>query len=206
MYQLPIQDVQLYCWTCFFFNTKFNLLSYTVWRYPLQSSFLPHSKLSVYSRQPGGFFFCAELQSLPPHRPVAHLIRQNKKDYYITYTLANFNDCLFTGSPWLVEQKVNQLLERRICICTCAICVIVLVYKDMVQDEREQFRLQRVLWGIDQGLQVFPASRHHLVAEDEQEITQDGKCLWEERKKDKKLKVTLHKHNTKPLLANEVVI
>lgn len=47
----------------------------------------------------------------------------------------------------------------------------------MVQDEGEQFRLQRVLWGIDQGLQVFPASGHHLVAEDEQEVTQDGECL-----------------------------
>ncbi len=75
------------------------------------------------------------------------------------------------------EQSVNELLELHICMCTCAICVIVLVYEDMVQDEGEQFRLQRVLWGIDQRLQVFPASGHHLVAEDEQEITQDGECL-----------------------------
>lgn len=75
------------------------------------------------------------------------------------------------------------MLELHICICTCAICVIVLVYEDMVQDEGEQFRLQRVLRGIDQRLQVFPASGHHLVAEDEQEITQDGECLKEEREK-----------------------
>lgn len=69
----------------------------------------------------------------------------------------------------------------------------------MVQDEGEQFRLQRVLRGIDQGLQVFPASRHHLVAEDEQEIAQDGECLREEKKKNAKLKITLHKHDTKTL-------
>lgn len=37
--------------------------------------------------------------------------------------------------------------------------------------------MQRVLRGVDQRLQVFPASRHHLVAEDEQEITQNGEGL-----------------------------
>lgn len=79
--------------------------------------------------------------------------------------------------PIGAEWKVNELLELHICICTCAICVFVLVYKDVVQDEGEQFRLQRVLWGVDQGLQVFSASGHHLVAEDEQEITEDGECL-----------------------------
>lgn len=31
---------------------------------------------------------------------------------------------------------------------------------------------------------MFPASRHHLVAEDEQKITQDGECLWEEREQE----------------------
>ncbi len=51
----------------------------------------------------------------------------------------------------------------------------------MVQDEGEQFRLQRVLWGVDQRLQVFSASGHHLVAEDEQEITEDSECLQNER-------------------------
>lgn len=98
-----------------------------------------------------------------------------------------------------MEQKSDHRLELYICISTCAICVIILVNEDMVQDEGEQFRLQRVLRGIDQGLQVFPASRYHLVAEDEQEITQDGKRLWEESKEKSKLNLTLHKHNTKTL-------
>lgn len=59
----------------------------------------------------------------------------------------------------------------------------------MVHDEREQLRLQWILWRIDQGLQVFSASGHHLVAKDEQEITQDSERLWkkEEEKKVKTL-------------------
>lgn len=43
---------------------------------------------------------------------------------------------------------------------------------------------------------MFSASGHHLVAKDEQEITQDGERLWKKTKKKRtKLKLCVHKQN-----------
>lgn len=109
--------------------------------------------------------------------------KKKKRSRQFKSCILNFKTILLALSLSIgAEEKVNELLELYICIFTCAICVIVLVYEDVVQDEGEQFGLQRVLWGINQRIQVFSASGHHLVAEDEQEITQDGECLQERGK------------------------
>lgn len=60
---------------------------------------------------------------------------------------------------------------------TCAVVVIVLVDEDVVQDEVEQLGLQGGVWRVDQSLQLLPARRHDLVAEDHQGVTQDGEGL-----------------------------
>jgi len=89
---------------------------------------------------------------------------------------------------------------RRItCVRTRAIRVVVLVDEDVVQDEGEQLGLQRVLRAVDQRLQVFPASGHHLVAEDEQKVTQDDECLEEKhtKKRTNKLKLSVQKWKNK---------
>ena len=64
-----------------------------------------------------------------------------------------------------------------VCVCTGAAGVLVLVEEDVVQDEGEQLGLQGVLRRVHQGLQLLPAPRHHLVAEDQQQVAQAGERL-----------------------------
>lgn len=67
--------------------------------------------------------------------------------------------------------KVCPKVVKNVPSLTCAVIVIVLINEDMIHDEVEQFCLQRGVWTEDQRLQLFPARRHYLVTEDQQQIT-----------------------------------